>query len=43
VLRGGIAVNPRGFSFSSVATLSGEQLRAFKAKVASLLAVKPGT
>ena len=42
VLRGGVAVNPRGFSFSSVATLSGEQLRAFKAKVASLLAVKPG-
>ncbi len=42
VLRGGIAVNPRGFSFSSIATLTGEQLRAFKAKVASLLAVKPG-
>ena len=42
VLRNGIAVNPRGFSFSSIATLSGEQLRAFKAKVANLLAVKPG-
>ncbi len=42
VLRGGVAVNPRGFSFSSIATLSGEQLRAFKAKVASLLAVRPG-
>jgi murein DD-endopeptidase MepM/ murein hydrolase activator NlpD len=42
VLRGGVAVNPRGFSFSSIATLSGEQLRAFKAKVAGLLAVKPG-
>ena len=42
VLRGGVAVNPRGFSFSSVATLSGEQLRAFKAKVASLLSVKVG-
>lgn len=43
VLRGGVAVNPRGFSFSSVATLSGEQLRAFRAKVAGLLAVTPGT
>lgn len=42
VLRGGVAVNPRGFSFSSIATLSGEQLRAFKAKVANLLAVRPG-
>uniref|UniRef100_UPI0035CAB6C7 M23 family metallopeptidase n=1 Tax=uncultured Sphingomonas sp. TaxID=158754 RepID=UPI0035CAB6C7 len=42
VLRSGVAVNPRGFSFSSVATLAGEQLRAFKAKVASLLAVRPG-
>lgn len=42
VLRGGVAVNPRGFSFSSIATLTGEQLRAFRAKVASLLAVKPG-
>ena len=42
VLKGGVAVNPRGFSFSSVATLSGEALRAFKAKVASLLRVQPG-
>lgn len=42
VHRGGVAVNPRGFSFSSIATLSGEQLRAFKAKVATLLAVRPG-
>lgn len=42
VLRGGVAVNPRGFSFASVVTLSGEQLREFKAKVARLLAVKPG-
>lgn len=43
VLRGGIAVNPRAFSFTSIATLSGEALREFKAKVATLLAVKPGT
>ena len=43
VIRNGVAVNPRGFSFSSVATLSGEQLRQFKAKVSGLLAVKPGT
>ncbi|MEG3176824.1 peptidoglycan DD-metalloendopeptidase family protein [Sphingomonas sp. RB3P16] len=42
VLRGGVAVNPRGFSFSSVAALSGEQLRQFRAKVANLLAVRPG-
>ena len=42
VLRGGVAVNPRGFSFSSLATLSGEQLRAFRARVSGLLAVKPG-
>lgn len=42
VIRGGVAVNPRGFSFSSIATLSGDQLRAFRAKVAGLLAVKPG-
>lgn len=43
VIRGGIAVNPRSFSFSSIATLTGEQLRAFRAKVAALLAVRPGT
>lgn len=42
VLRNGVAVNPRGFSFSSLATLSGEQLRAFRAKVAGLLAVRSG-
>ena len=42
VIRGGVAVNPRSFSFSSVATLSGEQLRGFKARVAALLAVRPG-
>lgn len=42
VWKNGAAVNPRGFSFSSVATLSGEKLRAFKARVATLLSVKPG-
>jgi len=42
VLRGGVAVNPRGFSFSSLSTLSDEQLRAFRSKVSGLLAVKPG-
>jgi murein DD-endopeptidase MepM/ murein hydrolase activator NlpD len=43
VYRGGAAVNPRGFSFSSVATLTGNALRAFKSKVTELLAVHPGT
>ena len=42
VWRNGVAVNPRSFSFSSVAVLSGEKLRQFKARVASLLAVKAG-
>lgn len=42
VLRNGVAVNPRGFSFSSLETLSGGDLRAFHAKVATLLAVRPG-
>ena len=41
--RGGETVNPRGFSFSSMAALSGSALRAFKAKVAELMAVRPGT
>ena len=36
-------VNPRGFSFSTMAALTGSALRAFKAKVADLLAVRPGT
>lgn len=39
VWKNGKAVNPRSISLSSVATLSGESLRRFKAKVASLLAV----
>ena len=35
VWKNGVAVNPRSVSFSSVAQLSGETLRAFKARVAS--------
>jgi murein DD-endopeptidase MepM/ murein hydrolase activator NlpD len=42
VWRGGAAINPRSVSFTSVAALSGEKLRAFKAKVARLLAVRVG-
>ena len=41
--RSGMTVNPRGFSFSTMAALSGSALRAFKAKVAELLSVRPGT
>ena len=43
VYRSGATVNPRGFSFSTMAALSGSALRAFKAKVAELLSVRPGT
>ncbi|WBH15149.1 M23 family metallopeptidase [Sphingomonas radiodurans] len=39
VWKNGTNVNPRSISLSSVATLSGEKLRAFKAKVANLLGV----
>lgn len=42
VWRGGAAINPRSVSFTSVAALSGEKLRAFKARVARLLAVRVG-
>jgi len=42
VWKNGVAVNPRSMSFSSVAQLSGETLRAFKARFANLMAVKPG-
>uniref|UniRef100_UPI00342C65CD M23 family metallopeptidase n=1 Tax=Sphingomonas bacterium TaxID=1895847 RepID=UPI00342C65CD len=42
VWKNGVAVNPRSMSFSSMAQLSGQALRAFKARVATLLAVKPG-
>lgn len=40
VWKNGQNVNPRSISLASVATLSGEKLRAFKAKVANLLAVR---
>ena len=42
VWRGGVSVDPRRLSFDSVAQLTGAQLRAFRAHVAGLLAVKPG-
>ena len=42
VWRNGTTINPRSISFSSIATLSGANLRAFKARVASLLSVRPG-
>ncbi|MCK8457745.1 M23 family metallopeptidase [Sphingomonas sp. LB3N6] len=42
VWRNGTAINPRAVSFASAAQLSGASLRAFKAKVARLLAVRPG-
>jgi murein DD-endopeptidase MepM/ murein hydrolase activator NlpD len=42
VWRNGIAINPRNLSFTQVAQLSGKALRAFKARVAALLSVKPG-
>ncbi len=42
VYRSGQAVNPRGFSFSSVAALTGAALRAFKEHVNDLLSVRPG-
>jgi len=42
VWKNGAAINPRAVSFAGVAQLSGASLRAFKAKVATLLAVRPG-
>ncbi|MEG3084200.1 peptidoglycan DD-metalloendopeptidase family protein [Sphingomonas sp. PB2P12] len=42
VWKNGAAINPRSVSFASAAQLSGAQLRAFKAKVAQLLAVRVG-
>jgi murein DD-endopeptidase MepM/ murein hydrolase activator NlpD len=38
VYRGGEAINPKSVSFVSTSLLSGEQLRAFRAKLATLLA-----
>ena len=42
VWKNGAAINPRTVSFASVAQLSGASLRAFRAKVATLLAVRTG-
>ncbi|TXC72203.1 M23 family metallopeptidase [Sphingomonas ginsenosidivorax] len=42
VWRNGTAINPSSVAFTSVAALSGEKLRAFKARVARLLAVRVG-
>lgn len=42
VWKNGVAINPQSISFTSVARLSGDALRRFKAKVAELLAVKLG-
>lgn len=42
VWRNGASVNPRGIAFAQVGQLSGAALRAFKAKVAGLLAVRAG-
>ena len=42
IWRHGVSINPRTISFDSIQRLSGEQLRAFRAKVAGLLAVVPG-
>ena len=42
VWRNGQTINPRSISVASVQALSGESLRRFKARVAGLLAVKPG-
>ncbi|MES2755441.1 MAG: peptidoglycan DD-metalloendopeptidase family protein [Pseudomonadota bacterium] len=39
--RGGVSINPRSVSFTTVAQLSGQALAQFKGRVASLMAVKP--
>lgn len=42
VWKNGVTVNPGSISLSSVSTLSGEKMRAFKAKVANLMSVPTG-
>ncbi len=42
IWRNGVSINPRSISFDSIARLSGEQLRQFKARVAGLMALVPG-
>ena len=43
VWRNGVAINPQSISFTSVASLSGDELRRFKARVQALLAVRAGS
>lgn len=43
VWRNGAAINPKKLSFTEVAQLSGQALRAFRARVATLMSVKPAT
>jgi murein DD-endopeptidase MepM/ murein hydrolase activator NlpD len=43
VWKNGAAINPRTVSFSTTQELTGAALKAFKARVASLLTVKPGS
>ncbi|MGY4394993.1 murein DD-endopeptidase MepM/ murein hydrolase activator NlpD [Sphingomonas sp. UYAg733] len=40
--KNGVAINPRSVSFTTMAQLSGATLRAFKARVAALMSVRPG-
>ncbi|WP_034157695.1 M23 family metallopeptidase [Sphingomonas sp. ERG5] len=40
--KNGVAINPRSVSFTTMAQLSGATLKAFKARVAALMAVRPG-
>lgn len=42
VYRNGTAINPKSVSFVSTSLLNGEQLRAFRSKLSSLLAVRIG-
>ena len=41
VWKNGQAVNPKSISFTSIASLSGAELKRFKARMAELLAVRP--
>ncbi len=40
--KNGVAINPRSVSFTTMAQLSGATLKAFKARVASLMSIRPG-
>lgn len=42
IWRNGVSINPRSIAFDNIERLSGNALRLFKARVASLTAVKPG-